>query len=325
LTGDARHELEGSRCLVTGGAGLIGSHVVEELLRAGAAEVIVYDSLVRGSAAQVDRVRGEANVRLIQGDIRDFELLRRTTEHVDYVFHQAAMWLRECQAHPRRSLEVNVVGTYNVLETAVEAGVRKVVAASSASVYGEGLYLPVDESHAFNNDFFYGATKVAGEQLMRSFYAGHGLEYVALRYFNVYGPHQASSAAYMDVITHFADRIEAGEPPRIEGDGSETLDMVYVSDAARANVLALTSSVTGDAFNVASGLETTVAELAGIMLRLYGRTDLEPTFVPRDRKLVSRRCGSPDKARELLGFEVTVDVEEGLSRLIEGRAGQPAN
>ena len=233
---------------------------------------------------------------------------------MDFVFHQAAMWLRECQLKPRDSIDVNVTGVFNVLEAAVNAGVKKVVAASSSSVYGEGLYLPTDEDHPFNNDLFYGATKVAGEQLMRSFYKAYGLDYVALRYLNVYGPHQASGSAYMDVIAHFANRIEAGDPPRIEGDGTATLDLVYVGDAARANLMCMTSPVTNDVFNVASGKETTVKELAEVMLRIYGREDLQPEYVPRDAKLVTRRWGSADKAREKLGFELQTGSRKGCAR-----------
>jgi len=320
MTG-ASWSIKGSRCLVVGGAGLVGAHIVEALINAGAGEIVIYDSLVRGTREQVERVAANSDhVRLMVGDIRDAELLTSTTNGMDFVFSQAAMWLRQCQEHPRESLDVNVIGTFNVFQACVDAGVKKIVHASSSSVYGEGLYLPTDEDHPFNNDLFYGATKVAGEQILRSFHKAYGLEYVTLRYLNVYGPHQASGSAYMDVIAHFANRIEAGEPPRIEGDGSQTLDMVYVGDCARANLLALESPVTGEAFNVCSGRETTVRELAEIMLRVYGREQLEPVFVPRDQKLVSRRWGSPVKASKMLGFDAQISNEEGLRRVIEARA-----
>lgn len=314
------HTIQGSRCLVVGGAGLVGAHIVEALIDAGAGEIVVYDSLVRGTREQVERVAaGSPDVRLVVGDIRDDESLGDTTKGIDFVFSQAAMWLRQCQEHPRESLDVNVIGNFNVFQACVDAGVKKLVHASSSSVYGEGLYLPTDEDHPFNNDLFYGATKVAGEQLLRSFHKAYGLEYVTLRYLNVYGPHQASGSAYMDVIAHFANRIEAGEPPRIEGDGSQTLDMVYVGDCARANLLALQAPVSDEAFNVCSGRETTVRELAETMLRLYDREDLEPVFVPRDQKLVSRRWGSAEKAREMLGFEAQVSNEDGLRKVVEAR------
>ncbi len=317
---DTSLSVKGSRCLVVGGAGLVGAHIVEALIKAGVAEIVIYDSLVRGTRKQVERTSAGSNdVALVVGDIRDAELLEATTNGMDFVFSQAAMWLRQCQEHPRESLDVNVIGTFNVFQACVEAGVKKIVHASSSSVYGEGLYLPTDEDHPFNNDLFYGATKVAGEQILRSVHKAYGLEYVTLRYLNVYGPHQASGSAYMDVIAHFANRIEAGEPPRIEGDGSQTLDMVYVGDCARANLLALESPVTAEAFNVCSGRETTVRELAEIMLRLYGREDLEPVFVPRDQKLVARRWGSPTKASEMLGFDAQISNEEGLRKVIEAR------
>jgi UDP-glucose 4-epimerase len=321
------HALAGSRCLVTGGAGLVGSHITRQLVDAGAAEVLVYDNLVRGTEEQLQRLIPDGGYRLLKADLRDTWRLGEAMEGIDFAFHQAAMWLRECQAHPRASIEVNVLGSYNVFEAAVAAGVKKVVAASSSSVYGDGLYLPTDEQHPFNNDLFYGATKVAGEQLLRCFEKEHGLDYIALRPLNIYGPHQAAGSVYMDVIGHFAARIEQGEPPRIEGDGSQTLDMVYVADCARANLLAMESPVSGEVFNVASGRETTLTELAEIMLRLYGREDLEPIYVPRDSKLVGRRWGSPDKAREMIGFEPEISVEEGLRRVIESRptAAAPAS
>jgi len=321
----SRWRVDGSRCLVVGGAGLVGAHIVEALINAGAGEITIYDSLVRGTREQVERVAADSdNIHLVVGDIRDADLLTQTTDGMDFVFSQAAMWLRQCQEHPRESVDVNVGGTFNVFRACVEANVKKIVHASSSSVYGEGLYLPTDEDHPFNNDLFYGATKVAGEQLLRSFHKAYGLEYVILRYLNVYGPHQASGSAYMDVIAHFANRIEAGEPPRIEGDGSQTLDMVYVADCARANLLALESPVTGEAFNVCSGRETSVRELAELMLRLYGREDLEPVFVARDQKLVSRRWGAPEKASKMLGFEAQVSNEEGLRRVIEARSASPS-
>ncbi len=314
-----KYEIAGSRCLVTGACGLVGSHIVDLLVSEGAAEVIAVDSMVRGRPEHLRWAVEHGNVRIVEGDIRDVEMLHREMAGVDFVFHQAAMWLRECQAHPREAIDVNIVGTFNVLEAAVDAGVKKMVSASSSSVYGDGLYLPTDENHPFNNDLFYGATKVAGEQLYRCFHKAYGLQHVAFRYLNVYGPRQSTGAAYMDVIAHFATRIEAGEPPRIEGDGTQTLDLVYVADAAEANLIGLKSAVNNDVFNVASGRETTVRELAEIMLELYGRTDLEPIYVPRDQKLVSRRWGSPDKAREVLGFEVKTSVREGLRRVIEWR------
>lgn len=312
--------LRGTRCLVTGGAGLVGSHIVDQLVAAGAAEVVVADLFSEGMADAMREDRAGTPVRVEEVDIRDVEAVRAVVDGIDYVFHQAALALRACQAQPRLAVEVNVTGVFNVLEAAVDAGVRKVVAASSSSVYGEALYLPTDEGHPLDNDLFYGATKIAGEQLLRSFHKAYGLGCVALRYLNIYGPHRAYGPANLDVIAHFARRIEAGEPPRVDGDGSATMDLVYVGDAARANLIAAVSDVTNDVFNIASGRETTVRELAETMLRLYGREDLRPEYVTRDARLVTRRWGTADKVREVLGFQPEVGVEEGLRRIVEFRA-----
>lgn len=311
--------LGGARCLVTGGAGLVGSHIVEQLVAAGAS-VTVADLFGPGMADQMRQVYSGADVCIEEVDLRDAAGVGAVTEGCDFVFHQAAMGLRACQAQPRDAIDVNIIGVFNVLEAAVQAGVRKVVAASSSSVYGEALYLPTDEDHPLNNDLFYGATKVAGEQLLRAFHKAHGVRYVAFRYLNIYGPHRAFGPVNVDVIAHFARRIEAGEAPRVDGDGSATMDLVYVGDAARANLLAAASDLDAGVFNVASGRETTVRTLAETMLRLYGREDLTPEYSVRDAKLVSRRWATADKVREALGFEPEVDVEEGLRRIMEFRS-----
>ncbi|MEK6302802.1 MAG: SDR family NAD(P)-dependent oxidoreductase [Acidobacteriota bacterium] len=312
-------DLSGSTVLVTGGAGLVGSHIVDELVKEGA-RVTVYDSFVRGKIEHLERARTTEDVEIISADLRDSERIREALKGVDYVFHQAAAWLRLCQENPRLSLDVNIAGTFGLLEACVEAGVKKIVAASSSSVYGEGLYLPTDEDHPFNNDLFYGASKIANEQHYRAFYKKYGLDFVAFRYLNVYGPRQPYEAAYMDVIMHFLNRIDADQPPVVRGDGSATVDLVYAGDVARANVMALKSPVTNEFFNVASGVETTLRELAYLLIRLRGKEGkLEPEFQPMDTGLVTRRWGCPKKARELLGFDVTTSVEEGMRRVIEWR------
>jgi UDP-glucose 4-epimerase len=314
--------LVGARVLVTGGAGLVGSHIVDELVKEGA-RVIVYDNFVRGRIEHLEWARAHGDVPVVEADIRDREALRAAMKDVDYVFHQAASWLRVCQDEPRLSLEVNIVGTFNLLEACVAAGVKKIVAASSSSVYGEGVYLPTDEAHPLNNDLFYGASKVANEQYYRAFYKKYGLDFVGLRYLNVYGPRQPYGAASMDVIMHFLNRIDAGEPPVVRGDGSATVDLVYVEDAARANLMALTGAVTNEFFNVASGVETTLKELAYLLIRLKGREGkLAPVFEPMDTGLVTRRWGDPTKARERLGFVTTTPIEEGLRRVIAWRAAK---
>ncbi len=312
-------DLSATKVLVTGGAGLVGSHIVDELVKEGA-QVVVYDSMIRGKLEHLEQAQARGQVQVVQADIRDREALRQAMKGVQYVFHQAAAWLRACQNDPRLSIDVNVVGTFNVLEACVEAGVKKVVAASSSSVYGEGLYLPTDEKHPYNNDLFYGASKVANEQYYRAFHKKYGLDYVAFRYLNVYGPRQPFEAAYMDVIMHFLNRIDADEPPVVRGDGSATVDLVFVEDVARANVTALKSPVTDEYFNVASGVETTLKELAYLLIRLRGKEGkLQPKFEPLDTGLVTRRLGCPKKAKEMLGFVTTTSVEEGMRKVIAWR------
>lgn len=318
-------DLSRVRVLVTGGAGLVGSHIVDELVREGA-EVVVYDSMIRGQMDHLDWAREHGKVEVVKGDIRDRDLLKSAMNGVQYVFHQAAAWLRMCQAEPRLSVDVNVVGTFNVLEACVEAKVKKVVAASSSSVYGEGLYLPTDENHPYNNDLFYGASKVANEQYYRAFWKKYGLDYVAFRYLNVYGPRQPYQAAYMDVIMHFLNRIDADQPPVVRGDGSATVDLVYVGDVARANVVAMKSSVTNEYFNVASGKETSLKELAHLLIKLAGKeSKLQPTYEPMDGGLVTRRWGCPKKAEKLLGFKTTTSVEDGMRAVIAWRAATKKN
>lgn len=316
--------LQGARILVTGGAGLVGSHIVDLLVEEGA-EVTVYDSLIRGKAEHLMAARERGEVALIQGDIRDRERVHEAVKGMDYVFHQAAAWLRQCQAEPRLSVDVNVMGTFNVLEACVEHQVKKLVAASSSSVYGEGLYLPTDEDHPYNNDLFYGASKVANEQYYRAFYKKYGLDFVAFRYLNVYGPKQPTQAAYMDVIMHFLNRIFADQAPQIHGDGTATVDLVYVGDCARANVMALKSDVTNEFFNVASEQPTSIKDLADLLIRICGKEgQLEAEIIPRDNDLVTHRLGSAKKARELLGFEVQVSVEDGMRRVVEWYQQQQA-
>ncbi|MCP3958327.1 MAG: SDR family NAD(P)-dependent oxidoreductase [bacterium] len=317
MTADTR--IRDKSILITGGAGLVGSHIAEEVLRRGARRVVVYDSLVRGREPHLEPARRLGEVELVQADIEDRDALDRAFEGIDLCFHQAAMWLRQAQKEPRRSIEVNILGSFNVLECCVRHGVRKIVSASSSSVYGDGRYLPTDEAHPFDNDLFYGMTKVALEQLLRCFEKEHGLPYVGLRYLNVYGAHQPFQAAYTDVIMHFMNRVDEGEPPIIHGDGSQTVDLVYVGDIARLNVMAMESAVSGELFNGCTGRETSLKQLAEAVLEVKGRPDLEPVFEARDSKLVLRRSGCPKKAREMLGFEATTPLLDGLRAVAQWR------
>lgn len=310
------NEIKGSTILVTGGAGFIGSHIVDHLLKEEPKEIRVYDNLIRGTKENLSEALKSGKVKLIEADITDPVALKKAMQGVDYCFHQAALWLLTCEENPREAIDVNIIGTFNVLEACVEAGVKKIVSASSSSVYGDGLYFPTDEKHPFNNYLFYGATKVADEQLHRAFWKKHNLNYICFRYLNVYGPRQDYRSAYISAIMNFINKIAAKEPPEINGDGSATMDLIYVGDVAEANILALKSDVTNECFNAASGRETTVKELLDTLVDLMDAKDIEPIYKPRDTKLVSRRYGCPKKAKEMIGFEAKTSVREGLTQVL---------
>ena len=312
------NELAGSRIIVTGGAGFIGSHVVEQLLESGVDEITVLDNFVRGSRQNLDAVANDPRLQVVAGSITDRALLAELMRGRDYAFHLAALWLYECVHEPRQALEVNVGGTYNVVEAAQEAGVRKVVYSSSASVYGDAVELPMTEEHPFNNRTMYGATKIAGEQFFRAFNEQHGLDWVGLRYMNVYGPRMDYQGAYVSVIMKVLDKIDAGEPPVIFGDGSQAYDFVHVRDVALANVHALTSDATDSSFNVGTGEQTTIRELVDNLLELTG-SDVEPRYEPQAQMFVTNRVGSTEQAERLLGFSAEVPLDEGLRSVVEWR------
>jgi len=309
--------IKGQRCLVTGGAGTIGSTITDQLVAAGAAEVVVLDNLVRGRRENLSGALASGKVRLVEGDIRDRGLVTGLMAGIDLVFHQAAIRITQCATEPRLALEVLVDGTYEVVEAAADAGVRKVVAASSASVYGLAEEFPTTEKHhPYDNDTIYGAAKTFNEGLLRSFAAMRDLRYVALRYFNVYGPRMDIHGLYTEVLIRWMERIEAGQPPLILGDGLQTMDFVYTEDIARANLLAATDDVTGQVFNIGSGTETSLRELAAMLLRVMG-SDLEPEFGPaRSVNGVTRRLADVSAAAEHLGWKPEVGLEEGLARLV---------
>lgn len=312
--------IENSRFLITGGAGLMGSHITDRLLAKGAAEVILLDNFVRGSMHNIEEALKDARVRLVKGDIRDLDLLRDLTTDIDGVFHMAALRITACAENPQEAMDVMLVGTHNVLQTAVEKKVCKLVYASSASVYGLADVFPTNENHhAFNNRTLYGTAKMAGEGMARSFADMYGLKYVALRYFNVYGPRMDIYGKYTEVLIRWLDRVSAGQPPLIFGDGTQTMDLVYIDDVSDANIMAMESDVTDEVFNVASGIETSLLELLQALLRVTGST-LEPEYMPaRTVNPVPRRLADTRKAENLLGFKAKVDVEEGLRRLIDWR------
>jgi UDP-glucose 4-epimerase len=309
------------RVLVTGGAGLIGSHIVDLLMagreRGTYGEIIVLDNFVRGRRENLAGAMKKGPITLIEGDIRDRDLLKKAFAGVDQVYHQAAIRITQCAEEPRLALEVMVDGTYNVLEAAVEAKVKRVVAASSASVLGLADEFPTTERHhPYNNRTLYGASKVWNEGLLRSFNDMYGLPYVALRYFNVYGARMDIHGKYTEVLIRWMDRILENKPPLIFGDGTDTMDFVYVEDIARANLLAMESNCTDDVFNVASGTETSLNDLAYALLRVMG-SDLKPEYGPaRKVNPVSRRLADTSAATEKLGFTATIGLEEGLRRLV---------
>jgi len=311
-------KLEGQRALVTGGAGVVGSHIVDRLVDGGAAEVLVFDKLSRGRRENLAHASASGRVRVIEGDIRDAGPVSRVMDGVDVVFHQAAIRITQCAEEPRLAQEVMVDGAFNVLEAATAAGVGKVVAASSAAVYGAADVYPTPESHhTYANTTFYGAAKAFNESLLRSFHDMYGLEYVALRYFNVYGPRMDIHGPHTEVLVRWMDRIAAGQPPLILGDGTQTMDFVYVGDVADANVLAAVSDVTDEVFNVGTGVEVSLSDLAGTLLRVMG-SDLRTEYGP-DRSVnpVPRRLADTSKAERMLGFRASVGLEEGLQRLVD--------
>lgn len=320
-------DIAGKTILVIGGAGFIGSHVVAELLRTDVGQVVVYDNLTRGKLSHLEESLRDPRCEVFPdgGDIRDVDVLNAAMAQSDGVIHLAAMWLLHCKDYPRTAFDVNIQGTFNVLEACAANDIQRLVYSSSASVYGDAVEVPMTEDHPFMNRNFYGATKIAGEAMCRAFHDRYGLAYVGLRYMNVYGPHQDQTAAYTGVIPIMLNKIEAGEAPIINGDGSQAYDFVTVQDAARANVLALQSRVNDEFYNVGTGVQTSIKELCDLILELTG-SDLEVTYRPYSpedaRRLVQNRIGSPDKATRDLGFTYGDDLTTGLQRLIEWRAAQ---
>ncbi len=310
--------VDGAEVLVTGGAGTIGSTIVDQLLEAGAGRVQVLDNLVRGRRANLDEALGSGRVELVEGDIRDRDLVHDLTRGKDLVFHEAAIRITQCAEEPRLALEVLVDGTFNVVEAAAGQHAGKLVLASSASVYGMAEQFPTGERHHHhNNDTFYGAAKSFNESMVRSFRAMQGLDYVALRFFNVYGPRMDVHGLYTEVLVRWMERIADGKPPLIFGDGRQTMDFVFTSDIARANVLAAASAVTDGVYNVASGTETSLLELAETLLRVMG-SDLAVEHGPeRAVNGVVRRLADVRSAERDLGFRATVGLDEGLRQLVD--------
>ena len=311
-------DLRGKRVLVTGGAGFIGSHIVDALLNEDCATIVAIDNMVRGRRENLDEALRHSKVRLIVGDILDSDLLGRLIANSDLVFHQAALRITHCAAEPRLAMKVMVDGTFDVLDLCVQHKVEKVVAASSASIYGEAEIFPTTEGHhPYNNRTLYGAAKSFNEGMLRSFNDMYNLNYVALRYFNVYGTRMDIYGKYTEVLIRWIERISAGKSPLIFGSGQQSMDFLDVRDIARANVLAMKTGISDEVFNVASGSETSLLELAEMLALVMGRPDLKPEFhEERNVNPVARRLADPTKATKMLGFSATIGLREGLADLV---------
>lgn len=315
-------DIKGKKLVVVGGAGLIGSHTVDRLTAEDVGEIVVYDNFTRGSVGNLERALRDPRVKIfdIGGDITQPDILESAFDGADGVFHFAALWLLQCHEYPQSAFKVNVEGTFNVLQACVTKQVSRLVYSSSASVYGDAVSEPMAEDHPFMNKNFYGATKIAGEAMATAFHHRYGLDFVGLRYMNVYGPRQDYHGAYIAVIMKMLDAIDKGEGPTIMGDGSEAFDFVAVEDCAYANVQAMKSSATGEFYNVGTGKRTSLKEVAEKLLALTG-SNQAINYAPRSQAtLVRNRIGDPAKATREIDFTAQIDLDEGLRRLIDWRA-----
>ena len=317
-------ELKEKKILVIGGAGFIGAFVVRELLKEPVKEVIIYDNFARGKMSNIEDCLKDhrCNIYPNGGDVREIDILNDAMKGVDYVIHLAAMWLLHCKDYPRTAFDVNIAGTFNVIEACVKNNIKKLIYSSSASVYGDAVEVPMTEDHPFNNKNFYGSTKIAGEAMCTAYNDRYGLEVIGLRYMNVYGPGQDQHAVYSGVVPIMLNKIDANEAPTINGDGSQAYDFIYVEDIARSNIAALKSDVKFGYYNVGTQVQTTVKQLCDTILKLK-RSELKVLYKPYSaddaRALVQNRIGSAEKAEKELGFKFKYDLEKGLNKLIEWR------
>jgi UDP-glucose 4-epimerase len=313
-------DIKGKRFLLIGGAGLIGSHTAESLLSEDVAEVIIYDNFARGSEENLENALKDKRCKIfpIGGDILQTDILDEATKNIDGVFHFAALWLLQCHEYPRSAFDVNIKGTFNVLESCTKNQVKRLVYSSSASVYGDAVEEPMTEDHPYKNKTFYGASKIAGEHMCRAFYHRYNLPYVGLRYMNVYGPRQDYKGAYIAVIMKILDRLDQGLPPIVYGNGSQAYDFIYVADCGRANVCAMKAEAADSFYNVGSGIKTTIKEVAEILLELTN-SKCHIQYEPEGQTFVKNRVGSPLKAKKDLNFQYRVELLEGLKNLIEWR------
>lgn len=313
-------EIKGKNILVIGGAGFIGSHVVDQLLKEDIRNIIVYDNFVRGTPDNLGNALRDPRVRVFEagGDILQTDILNAAMKECDMVIHLAALWLLQCYEYPKAAFETNIRGTFNVLEACRDNKIARLVYSSSASVYGDAVEIPMTEEHPFNNKTFYGATKIAGEAIARAFYWRYNVNYVGLRYMNVYGPRQDYKGTYIAVIMKILDNLDRGKKPVVYGDGSQSYDFIAVEDAARCNILALKSDVTDEFYNVGMGIKTSIKELTEIILKIYN-SNLEIEYHPEGTTFVTNRIGSTEKADKDLGFKAQIQLEDGLKRLIKWR------
>lgn len=313
-------DIKGKKFVIVGGGGLIGSHTVDALLREDVGEVVIYDNFVRGRVSNLEAALGDPRCSIynIGGDILQSDILASAFDGADGVFHFAALWLLQCQEYQRAAFDVNIRGTFNVLEACVEQNVKRLVWSSSASVYGDAVQEPMTEDHPYNNTNFYGATKIAGEAMLTAFAHRFDLPAVGLRYMNVYGPRQDYNGAYIAVIMKILDNIDKGIAPIVYGDGSQAYDFVYVEDCAAANVCAMKADTTASFYNVGTGKRTSIKQLAEMLIELTG-TDLEIQYEPAGPTFVKNRIGCPKKATDETGFVSKVELRQGLKHVIEWR------
>ena len=316
--------INGKRILVIGGAGFIGGFVIKELLKTNVGEVVIFDNFARGKFSNITDCLQDSRCHVFPygGDIRELDVLDKAFEGIDYVFHLAAMWLLHCKDFPRTAFDVNVAGTFNVLEACVKHKIKKLIYSSSASVYGDAVEVPMQESHPFNNKNFYGATKISGEAMCTAFHDRYGLDIIGLRYMNVYGPGQDQHAVYSGVIPIMLNKIDSNEAPIVNGDGSQAYDFIYVEDVARANLCALQSDTTYGFYNVGTAVQTTIRQLCDLILSLK-KSKLEVLYKPYGdddaRQLVQNRIGSVEKAGKEIDFQYWIPLEDGLKKLIHWR------
>lgn len=311
-------DIQGKKLMVIGGAGLIGSHIVDRLCKEEVAQIKVMDNFRRGKHENLAQAVKDPRVTVVEGSITDKDLLLREMAGMDGVFLLAALWLGECVEDPRAAVDVNVVGTYNVIEAVKELGIQRVVYSSSASVYGNALVTPMTEEHPFNNRTMYGATKIAGEQFFRAFNDMYQLPYIGYRYMNVYGSRMDYQGVYVTIIMKVIDWLARGQRPVIFGDGSQSYDFIHVSDVARANILGMQADVVDEFFNIGTGIKTSLNELVDMLLELTG-SELTPEYRPQERSFVTHRVGSTEKAEKLLGFKAQIPLIDGLREVLQWR------